>query len=107
MITALVGPFGPLLLLGGEGEVREGEGRLVTRAKKRRSGFKGGQGKVLLWPMPREGVVATMIVKAGRDEEDEDMGRARRLAMGMGLGMTTGRVRMRGRQENGEKGRCI
>lgn len=43
--------------------------------------------------MPREGVVATMTVKAGRDEGD--MVWARRLAMG--LGMTTGRVRMRGR----------
>ena len=44
----------------------EGGGRFVTRAKKRRSAFSGGQGKVPRRPMPRVGVVATMRVRGGR-----------------------------------------
>lgn len=55
-----------------EAEAEEGEGeggtRLVTRAKKRRSGFMGGQGRVLARPMPRVGVEATMRVRPGRDD---------------------------------------
>lgn len=43
-----------------------GGGRLVTRAKKARSDFRGGQGRVPRRPMPREGVVATMRVRGGR-----------------------------------------
>lgn len=53
----------------GEEEERwggRGGGRLVTRAKKARSGFRGGQGRVLRRPMPRWGVVATMRVRGGR-----------------------------------------
>lgn len=38
----------------------------MTRAKNWRSGFKGGQGREPLRPMPREGVVATMRVRGGR-----------------------------------------
>lgn len=40
--------------------------RLVTRAKKARSGFRGGQGREPRRPMPRVGVVATMRVRGGR-----------------------------------------
>ncbi len=48
-------------------EVREGGGaRFVTRAKKARSDFMGGQGRVPRRPMPREGVVATMRVSGGK-----------------------------------------
>ena len=46
--------------------VGRGGGRLVTRAKKRRSAFRSGQGRVPAWPMPRVGVVATMRVRRGR-----------------------------------------
>lgn len=38
----------------------------MTRAKKARSDFKGGQGRVPRRPMPREGVVATIRVSGGR-----------------------------------------
>ena len=38
----------------------------MTRAKRLRSAFKGGQGRVPRRPMPRVGVVATMRVKGGR-----------------------------------------
>lgn len=38
----------------------------MTRAKKARSDFRGGQGRVPRRPMPREGVVATMRVRLGR-----------------------------------------
>lgn len=38
----------------------------MTRAKKARSDFKGGQGRVPRRPMPREGVVATIRVRGGR-----------------------------------------
>lgn len=38
----------------------------MTRAKRARSGFKGGQGRVPRRPMPREGVVATIRVNGGR-----------------------------------------
>jgi len=38
----------------------------VTRAKKARSDFMGGQGRVPRRPMPREGVVATMKVSGGK-----------------------------------------
>ena len=38
----------------------------MTRAKRARSGFRGGQGRVPRRPMPREGVVATMRVRGGR-----------------------------------------
>ena len=38
----------------------------MTRAKKARSAFRGGQGRVPWRPMPREGVVATMRVRGGR-----------------------------------------
>lgn len=48
-----------------EGERRAG-GRFVTRAKKARSAFRGGQGRVPRRPMPREGVVATIRVRGGR-----------------------------------------
>lgn len=40
--------------------------RFVTRAKKARSGFRGGQGREPRRPMPRVGVVATMRVRDGR-----------------------------------------
>lgn len=43
-----------------------GGARFVTRAKKLRSVFKGGQGRVPRRPMPREGVVATIRVRGGR-----------------------------------------
>lgn len=43
-----------------------GGGRLVTRAKKARSDFRGGQGRVPRRPRPREGVVATIRVTGGR-----------------------------------------
>lgn len=52
----------------------------MTRAKKARSVFRGGQGRVPRRPMPREGVVATMRVRGGRgggmvlDEEEEKGG---------------------------------
>lgn len=42
-----------------------GGARLVTRAKRARSGFRGGQGRVPRRPMPREGVVATIRVRGG------------------------------------------
>ena len=38
----------------------------MTRAKRARSGFRGGQGRVLRRPMPRWGEVATMRVIGGR-----------------------------------------
>lgn len=38
----------------------------MTRAKKARSAFRGGQGRALWRPMPRVGVVATMRVSGGR-----------------------------------------
>lgn len=38
----------------------------MRRAKRARSGFRGGQGRVPRRPMPREGVVATMRVSGGR-----------------------------------------
>ncbi len=38
----------------------------MTRAKKARSGFRGGQGREPRRPMPRVGVVATMRVRDGR-----------------------------------------
>lgn len=44
---------------------------MVTRAKKARSGFRGGQGRVPRRPMPREGVVATMRVSGGRGGDME------------------------------------
>lgn len=40
--------------------------RLVTRAKKARSDFSGGHGRVPWKPRPSEGVVATMSVRGGR-----------------------------------------
>lgn len=53
---------------GGAGGVgnEAGGGRLVTRAKKRRSAFRGGQGRVPWRPMPKVGVVATIRVSGGR-----------------------------------------
>lgn len=50
-----------------------GGGRLVTRAKKARSDFSGGQGREPRRPMPRVGVVATIRVRGG-GIESEDMG---------------------------------
>lgn len=47
-------------------EVCGGGARLVTRAKKARSVFRGGQGRVPRRPMPRVGLVATMRVSGGR-----------------------------------------
>lgn len=41
----------------------------MTRAKKARSDFMGGQGRVPRRPMPREGVVAMMRVSGGRGRE--------------------------------------
>ncbi len=38
----------------------------MRRAKKARSDLRGGQGRVLRRPMPREGVVATIRVSGGR-----------------------------------------
>lgn len=38
----------------------------MTRAKKARSDFRGGQGRVPRRPMPRVGVVATMRASGGR-----------------------------------------
>lgn len=38
----------------------------MTRAKKARSDFSGGQGRLPLKPRPSEGVVATMSVRGGR-----------------------------------------
>lgn len=46
----------------------------MTRAKKARSDFKGGQGRVPRRPMPREGVVATIRVSGGRGGGMEDEG---------------------------------
>ena len=43
-----------------------GGGRLVTRAKKARSDFRGGQGREPRRPMPRFGVVATIKVRDGK-----------------------------------------
>lgn len=37
----------------------------MTRAKKARSAFRGGQGRVPRRPRPREGVVATIRVRGG------------------------------------------
>lgn len=39
---------------------------MVTRAKKARSDFRGGQGRVPFRPMPPVGVVATIRVRRGR-----------------------------------------
>ena len=41
--------------------------RFVTRAKKARSLFSGGHGREPARPMPREGVVATMRVRGGKN----------------------------------------
>lgn len=92
MRTALIGGLALLLVVGG-GEVVGGGfgvvvdggwvlggvvgvgGRFVMRAKKARSAFKEGQGRVPRRPMPREGVVATMRVRGGRggiDAEGEE-----------------------------------
>ena len=49
-------------------EEREGGGRLVTRAKKARSDFNGGQGREPRRPMPSVGVVATIRVRGGRGD---------------------------------------
>lgn len=38
----------------------------MTRAKKARSAFSGGQGRAPCRPMPRVGVVATIRVRGGR-----------------------------------------
>jgi len=65
MRTALIGGLA-WLLWGVWREVVGGGGRFVTRAKKARSAFRGGQGRVPRRPMPREGVVATMRVRGGR-----------------------------------------
>ena len=46
-----------------------GGGRFVTRAKRARSGFRGGQGREERRPMPRWGVVATMRVMGGWGRE--------------------------------------
>lgn len=51
-----------------------GAGRFVMRAKKARSAFRGGQGRVPRRPMPREGVVATMRVRGGRSGIDGEGG---------------------------------
>ena len=51
---------------GGEEDCICGGGRFVTLAKRARSAFRGGQGRVPRRPMPRWGVVATMRVKGGR-----------------------------------------
>lgn len=73
--SLVVGVWGEVVVVGwgvGDGggvlevEGRRGGGRFVTRAKKARSAFKGGQGRVPRRPMPREGVVATMRVRGGR-----------------------------------------
>lgn len=51
----------------------------MTRAKKARSGFRSGQGRVPRKPRPRVGVVARMRVSGGRGDrseifwEDEDI----------------------------------
>lgn len=76
MRTALIGGLASLLVVGGGfGVVDEGwvlggvvgvGGRFVIRAKKARSAFRGGQGRVPRRPMPRVGVVATMRVRGGR-----------------------------------------
>jgi len=78
MRTALIGGLASLLVVGGgfgvvvDGgwvlgvEGRRGGGRFVMRAKKARSAFRGGQGRVPRRPMPRVGVVATMRVRGGR-----------------------------------------
>ena len=55
------GPWEEEEICGGNGG-----GRFVTRAKRARSGFKGGQGREERRPMPRWGVVATMRVRGGR-----------------------------------------
>lgn len=88
MRTALIGLL-PLLLVVVGGGVEgvgwgavdggwvlgvEGGGRFVTRAKKARSAFRGGQGRVPRRPMPREGVVATMRVRGGRGGIDVEGG---------------------------------
>lgn len=39
----------------------------MTRAKRARSDFKGGQGRVPRRPMPRVGVVATIRVRGGME----------------------------------------
>ena len=62
----------------------------MTRAKKARSDFKGGQGRVPRRPMPREGVVATIRVSEGRGggmEVEEERGMLK-------LGMMGRRERM-------------
>jgi len=46
----------------------------VMRAKKARSAFRGGQGRVPRRPMPRVGVVATMRVRGGRSGIDGEGG---------------------------------
>lgn len=51
-----------------------GGARFVTRAKNARSNFRGGQGRVPRRPMPREGVVATMRVRGGREGGIEEGG---------------------------------
>ena len=48
--------------------------RLVTRAKNARSAFRGGQGSVPRRPMPKEGVVATTMVKGGSCGIEAGMG---------------------------------
>ena len=45
---------------------------MVTRAKRARSDFNGGQGRVPRRPMPREGVVATIKVSGGGSMEVEE-----------------------------------
>lgn len=73
-MTALIGLRAPFEFGGREDEVvveeeegwRDGGGgRLVTRAKKARSDFRGGQGREPRRPMPRVGVVATIRVRGG------------------------------------------
>lgn len=88
MRTALIGGLALLLVVGGVEVVRGGfgvvdegwvlgfvvgvGGRFVMRAKKARSAFRGGQGRVPRRPMPRVGVVATMRVRGGRDGIDAE-----------------------------------
>lgn len=70
----------PLVLHRGfEGEEAErwGGRRLVTRAKKARSAFRGGQGRVPRKPMPKDGVVATMRLRGGRGGIGVEMGRVK------------------------------
>lgn len=47
---------------------------MVTRAKRARSDFRGGQGREPRRPIPRVGVVATIRVRGGREEGGIEVG---------------------------------